>query len=152
MRCVFFIFSGVFSQEIQGNRKKPLNRLANIEKDFTVWVTDYLSDFPRLEMIQRRSNNLFRRMDDFMKMDCFGIESEEVDQEEIEEENALARSGAVGPIKQAKKWLAIVRRVNRTYLSTCKHNRKNKRMTVKLALKVENAFLRMHSSAENEEN
>lgn len=48
------------------------------------------------------------------------------------------------PMERMKKYIRVLRRVNRVYLPTCKRPQKNKRLAEKLGRKLTSAYYRQH--------
>ena len=66
----------------------------------------------------------------------------------VKEFDQAVRNNEEDPIESMRKYVRVLRRVNRVYLAECKRPNKNKRLADKLGDKLEGAFKRANPSEE----
>lgn len=143
MKLAVFLFAAVFAQNDE-RTKMPLDRLDNIEEGLLDWCDAHLPENGRKDRVVQKLENLVERMVDQFDDDCAIQNPPKKEEQAVEEEMEATRNSEEDPVDSMHKYLRVLRRVNRVYLSECKRPGKNTRLADRLADKMEGAYRRAH--------
>merc|ERR1712046_185862 len=150
MKLAFLLSAFVAAQDER--TKAPLVRLSLIEKGLNEWTEAWLPNFKKKEFLRGKLENIIGRIGFRFGWKCAIQKIDKNVEDELDEEIESVLGGDVRTMQiseavpRMKKYIRVMKRVNRVYLPNCKKTPTRATRADWLGKRYEDGFKKVHGS------